>query len=213
MTMYPSFSSFHFFCHTNRLTGFLVDTSSRDTSFSLDRCTVITTLTHGGQKFCAETGEIIAVGEKKMATFAPSLVFEILDTERTTYVNKVTVCLNNEIGSPTSRGMKRNLTYETELSMTSFRGRKEEKIATVVTCEFDMLKTTNRPHGKSDAGSNVSSSMLMGELGLSLVYTDDVEQPSFSHFLACGLCLCPPVSSMPAPSARPTLKHVTKVVS
>lgn len=152
----------------------------------------------------------MSVGEKRMATFAHSLVFEILDAERTDVI-KVTVCLaNNVVGSPTARGMKRNMTYETELSMASFRGRQEEKIETVVTCEFDVLKT-NRPNGKSDVGSNVSSSMLRGELGLSFVYTDDVEQPSMANFLACGLCLCPPVSSMPTPSTRPTLKHANVV--
>ena len=154
----------------------------------------------------------MSVGEKRMATFAHALVFEILDAERTDVI-KVTVCLtNNVVGSPSVRSVKRNLTYETELSMASFRGRQEEKIETVVVCDFDVSKN-NRPNGKSDVGSNVSGSMLRGELGLSFVYTDDVEQPSMAHFLACGLCLCPPVTSMPAPSARPTLKPAANVVS
>jgi hypothetical protein len=199
-----------------RLTGFI---TGGDTSNSIiDRCVVSAILTHGRQKFAAESAEVVAVGSKRMCTFPHSVAFEILDVEAeddievavslsdrsTPFASSPRAAAASPIGSGERSSSKRcqDLVYSTAISMSDFRRRREEKIETSVACEFDVGRWMGSG-GRGGGGGNV----LSGDLGLCLVYTDDVDEPTPLNFLACGLCLCPPMNA-PMNAAPPTVKTI-----
>ncbi len=177
-----------------RITGLILD-DGRKGNGVIDLATVTTILTYGNQKFFCESRELVAVGEKRMATFAQSFGFEILDCEKTDTISlAVTLvdCLGRNTANSSGRCIhRRQIMCETALSMAEFRHRQEEKIDTVVPVEFDIKQWQST---SDDIGSNASTPNITGELGLSLVYTDDIDEPSMAGFLACGLCLCPPMT-------------------
>ena len=137
----------------------------------------------------------MAVGERRMVSFAQSLGFEILDCEKTDTIT-LSFALEDRLGRTPENSSggsdHRRITYATTLSMAEFRHRPEEKIETVVPVEFDVDQWHDS--GSIASGCTSNNKLITGKLGLSLVYTDDIDEPSIAGFLACGLCLCPPMT-------------------
>ena len=178
-----------------RITGFLIDDGSpkgdlRKGIGIIDHATVTVIVTFGNQKFFCESGEVMAVGDKRVAVFAQSFGFEVLDCEEVDTIS-LTIALVNSRGPASVHDSggggigRREVTCETTMSMSEFRHRQEEKIETVVPVEFNM-------GGWRGSTADHNCKFITGELGLNLVYTNDIDEPSMSG--VCGLCLCPPMT-------------------
>ena len=159
----------------------------------IDLATVTVMVTFGNQKFFCESGEFMSVGDKRMAAFSQSFGFEILDCEKVDIIT-LTVALVDHHGHVSAKssvgegvGMRQAM-YETTMSMSEFRHRQEEKFETVVPVEFNIGAWRGLV---ADNADNIDK-LITGELGLNLVYTDDIDEPSMSG--VCGLCLCPPMT-------------------
>jgi hypothetical protein len=136
------------------------------------------------------------IGDEFTLSFPKSRIFEINDVENSDVIDISLEVIDLKFGPESTNGKKPKFTGQTALSMSEQRARMEEKVSL-------SLPVMLQPHSRYiNAYNKWTEDDLPVELGLSLVYTDDIDEPSVANFIACGLCMCPQQTPIAGTTSR-----------
>jgi hypothetical protein len=170
-----------------KVTGFIGSTRrSPPTGINKQCREAYLAVSHGKQKYITEVMEMSSIGNKCFFSSSSS-TFEIIDSERVDPVEIQIFVRNSSLNWTNCASVT--------LSMPSFRSQPEQRQQKSSTCKI-LVEEIDK-----------DLSLLDAELGLSLVYTNDVEHPSVLNFLACGLFMCPGAPTIPSSSTNRMLRR------
>jgi hypothetical protein len=164
-----------------KVTGFLGETSQKKSNESgrPSKRAAFLEVVHGRQRYCTQSFEVSSLGTKCFVS-TPSSSFEIVDCESTDDV-QVTIFLKDS----SERWVECAVAI---LSMSEYRSSPEQRYQKSVSC-------TVVPTPPQECFE-----LVKAEIGLSLVYSHDIEHPSLFNFIACGLLMCPGAPTIPSSS-------------